>query len=41
MENDNWKSTRQAAIEATRLQPTDDLEAAILATLAPAITPRS
>ncbi|MDQ3117180.1 MAG: hypothetical protein M3Q86_11355 [Verrucomicrobiota bacterium] len=31
--NDNWKSTQQAAIEATGLQPTNDLEAAILATL--------
>jgi hypothetical protein len=32
--NDNWKSTQQAAIEATGLQPSDDLESAILASLA-------
>jgi hypothetical protein len=32
--NDNWKSTQQVAIEATGLQPTNDQEAAILATLA-------
>jgi CSLREA domain-containing protein len=32
--NNNWKSTQQAAIEATGLQPTNDLEAAILSTLA-------
>jgi CSLREA domain-containing protein len=32
--NDNWKSTQQTAIEATGLQPSDDLESAILATLA-------
>jgi hypothetical protein len=31
--NDNWKSDQQAEIEATMLQPTDDLEAAIVATL--------
>jgi len=31
--NDNWKSDQQAEIEATMLQPTDDLEAAIIATL--------
>jgi hypothetical protein len=31
--NDNWKSTQQAAIEAT-LQPSAELESAILATLA-------
>jgi hypothetical protein len=34
MANDNWKSTQQAAIEATGLAPNDDLESAILATLA-------
>src|SRR5947209_2779968 len=28
--NDNWKDTQQSAIEATGLQPTDDLESAIL-----------
>ena len=32
--NDNWKSTQQAAIEATGLQPSDDNESAILADLA-------
>jgi hypothetical protein len=32
--NDNWKSTQQAAIEATGLQPSAELESAILATLA-------
>ncbi len=32
--NDNWKSTQQSAIEATGLAPNDDLESAILATLA-------
>ncbi len=31
--NDNWKSDQQAEIEATMLQPTNDLESAILATL--------
>ncbi len=34
MSNDNWKSTQQGAIEATGLAPNDDLESAILATLA-------
>ena len=34
MANDNWKSTQQTAIEATGLAPNDDLESAILATLA-------
>ncbi len=33
--NDNWKSTQQAAIAATGLAPTNDAEAAILATLVP------
>ena len=32
--NDNWKDTQQAAIQATGLAPPNDLEAAILATLA-------
>lgn len=32
--NDNWKSTQGTAIEETGLQPSDDLESAILATLA-------
>jgi CSLREA domain-containing protein len=31
--NNDWKSTQQAAIEATGIPPNDDLEAAILATL--------
>ncbi|MBA3609515.1 MAG: hypothetical protein H0W43_13595, partial [Chthoniobacterales bacterium] len=35
MENDDWRSTQEAAIEATGLVPNDDQEAAILATLAP------
>ncbi len=33
--DDNWKDTQQSAIEETALQPNDDLEAAIIATLAP------
>ncbi|MEO7723223.1 MAG: hypothetical protein ABIU29_00815 [Chthoniobacterales bacterium] len=33
--NDNWKETQQAEIEATGLQPSEDLESAILATLTP------
>ncbi len=33
--NDNWKEAQQAVIEATGLAPTDDLESAIVATLAP------
>lgn len=33
MSNDNWKSTQQSAIEATGLQPTNDLESAIVDTL--------
>ena len=31
--NDNWRSDQQAEIEATGLQPTNDLEAAIVGTL--------
>ena len=31
--NDDWKTTQQAEIEATNLQPTNDLESAIVATL--------
>ena len=31
--NDNWKESQQAEIEATGLQPSDDLESAIVATL--------
>jgi uncharacterized delta-60 repeat protein len=33
--NDNWKATQQAQIQATGLAPPNDLEAAILVTLAP------
>ena len=33
--NDNWKDTQQAAIKATGIPPTNDLESAILATLPP------
>ncbi|MDP9100055.1 MAG: hypothetical protein M3N48_13855 [Verrucomicrobiota bacterium] len=32
-ENDNWKNTQQAEIEATALAPTNDMESAILTTL--------
>jgi hypothetical protein len=32
-QNDNWKSNQQSEIEATTLQPSDDLESAIVATL--------
>lgn len=35
MANHNWKSTQQAAIEATGLAPDDDQEAAILAAFTP------
>ena len=34
--NDNWKETQQTEIEATGLQPTNDLESAVFETLAPA-----
>jgi probable HAF family extracellular repeat protein len=34
--NDNWKDTQQAQIQATGSAPPNDLESAILATLAPA-----
>ena len=33
--NDNWRSTQEAAIEATGLAPKSDTDAAILITLAP------
>jgi hypothetical protein len=33
--NDNWRDAQQAAIIATGIPPTDNLESAILATLAP------
>ena len=35
MSNDNWKDSQQTEIEATGIAPTDDLESAIIATLAP------
>ena len=35
LNNDNWKDTQQTEIEATGLQPTNDLECAIFQTLAP------
>jgi hypothetical protein len=34
-ENDDWKTDQQAELEATGLQPTDDLEAALVHTLPP------
>jgi len=33
--NDNWRDTQQAAIQATGIPPTNDLESAIDATLTP------
>ncbi len=33
--NDNWRDTQEAEIEATGIPPTDDLESAIITTLAP------
>ena len=33
--NNNWRDTQQAAIQATGIPPTNDLESAIVATLAP------
>jgi hypothetical protein len=35
MSNNDWKDTQQFEIEATGIPPTDDLESAIVATLAP------
>jgi len=35
MSNNNWKDSQEAEIEATGIPPTDDFEAAIVATLAP------
>jgi hypothetical protein len=35
MSNNNWKDSQQSEIEATGIPPTDDLEAAMVATLAP------
>jgi hypothetical protein len=34
-ENDNWRSTQEAEINATTIPPTNDLESAIVRTLAP------
>ena len=33
--NDNWKDSQQAAIQATTIPPSNDLESAIVATIAP------
>jgi hypothetical protein len=33
--NNNWKDSQQVAIQATGLAPSDDLEAAIIVTVAP------
>ncbi len=33
--NDNWKTTQQAEIEATGLQPSNDFESALLMSLTP------
>ena len=38
-ENDNWMKNQKTEIEATGLQPTNDAEAALIATLPPAPTP--
>jgi len=35
MSNDNWKDTQEAEIEATGIPPSNDLESAIIMTLAP------
>ncbi len=35
LENDDWKTSQRQEIEATALQPTDDLEAALVTTLSP------
>src|SRR5262249_12404744 len=35
MSNNNWKDSQETEIEATGIPPTDDLESAIVATLAP------
>ena len=39
MSNDNWKDSQETEIEATGLQPTNDLESAIVASLDPGDTP--
>lgn len=36
-ENDNWKDSQQAEIEASTIPPTNDLESAIVRTLAPGL----
>jgi hypothetical protein len=36
LSNDNWKDTQQTEIQNSALAPTDDMESAIVATLAPA-----
>jgi hypothetical protein len=41
MSNNNWKDSQEAEIEATGIPPTDDLEAAIVATLLQVVTLRS
>ena len=33
--NDNWRDTQQAEIEQTGLQPSNDLDSAMVTTLAP------
>jgi hypothetical protein len=38
-ENDNWMKNQKTEIEATGLQPTNDAEAALIATWPPAPTP--
>jgi hypothetical protein len=35
--NDNWKSSQQTAIEATKIPPTNDAESAILGDLPPGL----
>jgi hypothetical protein len=35
LENDDWKTSQQAELESTGLQPTNDLEAALVVTLPP------
>jgi hypothetical protein len=35
LENDNWKTDQQSELEATGLQPTNELEAALITTIQP------
>ena len=35
--NDNWRDTQEAEIQATGVPPTNDLESAIVVTLAPGV----